>query len=378
MSVATSEMANEDVVQKPYCLDLQVVVSILNVQPFKIDKLKIAGGNVRVRSGDNLQIYARCPMCRAEFVIKKPGSHNLIFNFRRHFQCTRPIRQPAKDASPPIATYFAGPSASQPLVQRSKQCPGITSVTIRLMCSASTKSYGGCTRKEVILKNMFGHTRISEIQQDNEALLRFKEREMATMHWKLTTPFAFSVRRKGVVFGSMPCSECVQLRSNAAFRTALHRHTAKMKRIEDGSTAVSNLKFMPKSHLVCTPSAIIVLKHAETFQPLLSQIPGFLRLTVQGHASEGTESSLQFWATFGKAAGEGAFESKTVFRDLCEVMLLIFNRDARGKQTTNMRYSDALNDFAATLTCFSPRCGELLVRTLGMLMQLCISDTKSQ
>lgn len=110
---------------------------------------------------------------------------------------------------------------------------------------------------------------------------------------------------------------------------------------------------------------MIVLKHGEAFQPLLETASGFIQLAGGSYVQEGTEPVMGFWGAFGKAFGDGAFTNKAVFTDLCNVILQIFNRDAKVKGLTNMKYSDAFDDFVATLSSFSPRCSAIFVRTLG-------------
>ena len=237
-------------------------------------------------------------------------------------------------------------------------CPGIISQAIRLLCAASTKSYGGCVKKEILLQELFGHTRLSEVLKNKEDLLRFKQKEMSTMQWKIVSPCVFSVKCKTVVHSSRPCLECFALTSNAVFRSALQRHKRKKACIQDGSTTTGNLEFLPKTHLGFTSSMQIVLKHVEAFQPLVSQLPGFLMMVSDAHFEEGTESSLRFWFEYSKAAAKGAFASNDVFKDLCDVMM---------QGITNMRYSQGLDDFVASLSCFSPKAAEVFVRTLGKL-----------
>lgn len=366
----TEDVAGEDVVDT--ISDGVSAANVGDVEKHKDQKIVVeiqeqadlcAGGKVRVWIGSSSWISAAFPRCNADFVLRKPGSRSLIFNFRRHFSSRRSVRQKTSELSPSVAPFLTrgGPA----VVTRRTPCLGITSDAIRLHCSLSTKSYGGCTKREALVQELFGHTRYSEVIKDSDSLWRFKEREMETVQWRLVSPFVFSAKCKGVVATLSPCSERIKLRSNAGFRTALQLNRNKKRKLDEGETSATNYKYIPKSHFTCMPGTMIVLKHAEAFQSLIAAIPGFVRLAGGGYVQDGSEPSMGFWAAFSKAVGEWASANKTVFCDLCNVMLHIFNRDAKGKGMTNMKYSEVLDDFVATLSCFNPQCSENFVRTLS-------------
>jgi hypothetical protein len=90
-----------------------------------------------------------------------------------------------------------------------------------------------------------GVVRTQDVFNDEEKLLRFKVREMATMQWKLVSPCVFSVKCKNIVFTDNTCTEC----NKPKFRAALYRSPKKRSAVGDGTKNTTNLKFIPKSHL---------------------------------------------------------------------------------------------------------------------------------
>lgn len=200
--------------------------------------------------------------------MRKPDSRSLISNFRRHFPCSRPLRKKDSSKSTPSVVMYFSPGSAASVMQTARACPGITNDAIRLLCSASTKSYGSCTKKTASAGALWAHTSV-EVQANHEDLWRFKEREMATMRWKIESPFPFSATCNGIVYTDMPCSEYIKLRSDSRFRAVLHRHKIKKRRIQDGETTAANMKYMPKRHLECTPNTQVALKHVEAFQSML-------------------------------------------------------------------------------------------------------------
>lgn len=91
---------------------------------------------------------------------------------------------------------------------------------------------------------LFGHTSVSEVLNDRDSMMRFKEREMATMQWRLVALFAFSAKCEVTVPGQGSCRECISLRSNAAFRTVISRCQSKKQKLDSGDTAMKNLEYI--------------------------------------------------------------------------------------------------------------------------------------
>ncbi|RIA99906.1 hypothetical protein C2G38_2236677 [Gigaspora rosea] len=66
-------------------------------------------------------------------------------------------------------------------------------------------------------------------------------------------------------------------------------------------------------------------------------------------------NSVPFWLKLAEKGLKGAFESKSTFKGLCEIMMQIAKREDHSKGIQNLKYSENVTHFTAVLSSLSPK-----------------------
>lgn len=74
---------------------------------------------------------------------------------------------------------------------------------------------------------------------------------------------------------------------------------------------------------------------------------------------------MPFWLKLAEKGLGGAFESKSAFKGLCEVMLQIAQRKDHSKGVQNLKYSEEFTHFTAVLSSLSPKAYEFFRTNLA-------------
>ncbi|OQR95552.1 hypothetical protein THRCLA_07777 [Thraustotheca clavata] len=126
-------------------------------------------------------------------------------------------------------------------------CAGLVSDEIRTYCTNATRMFGGCNRREDILKSLFGLRSLKNLTP--EQLVQFQQYEFSTRKWNIIGTTIFSVDCVKVQSLGQTCTECLNLYRNAAFTSTLSKYRIKAKKIAQGQINQDNIKFIPKIYL---------------------------------------------------------------------------------------------------------------------------------
>ncbi|CAG8554243.1 4492_t:CDS:2 [Gigaspora margarita] len=69
-------------------------------------------------------------------------------------------------------------------------------------------------------------------------------------------------------------------------------------------------------------------------------------------------NTIPFWLRLAKKGLNGAFESKSIFKELCEIMMQIAQHEDHNKGVQNFNYSKDITNFMTVLSSLSPRAYE--------------------
>jgi|SRR6185437_8570040 len=75
--------------------------------------------------------------------------------------------------------------------------------------------------------------------------------------------------------------------------------------------------------------------------------------------------TIPFWLKLAEKGLNGAFESKSTFKGLCEIMMQIAQREDHNKGVQNFNYSEDITNFMAVLSSLSPRAYEFFRTNLA-------------
>ncbi|KDO18485.1 hypothetical protein SPRG_15313 [Saprolegnia parasitica CBS 223.65] len=126
-------------------------------------------------------------------------------------------------------------------------CAGLVSDEIRTYCANATRMFGGCNRREDILKSLFGLRSLKNLSP--QQLLEFQQYEFSTRKWNIIGTTIFSVDCVKVQSLGQTCTECLGLYRNAAFTSTLSKYRIKAQKIAQGQINQDNIKFIPKIYL---------------------------------------------------------------------------------------------------------------------------------
>ncbi|OQR96511.1 hypothetical protein ACHHYP_15483 [Achlya hypogyna] len=126
-------------------------------------------------------------------------------------------------------------------------CAGLVSDEIRTYCANATRMFGGCNRREDILKSLFGLRSLKNLTP--EQLLEFQQYEFSTRKWNIIGTTIFSVDCVKVQALGQTCTACLGLYRSSAFTSTLSKYRIKAQKLAQGQINQDNIKFIPKIYL---------------------------------------------------------------------------------------------------------------------------------
>ena len=205
--------------------------------------------------------------------------------------------------------------------------------------------YCGCRRRYEICNELYGTKRI---KLSDDQLEEVSHIEKAEAKWEVdrAANAVFSTTCKHFVSSGSVCTECLELRKNAAFRWVLCRPLPKETKFKH--TPKHLIKTNPIHEILCRSSSLSTLYQVSENDP------------------------NNFWARFANAAIKGSFSYKPVLEGLCKVMLQISERREKGKGLQNLHYSQDFTDFLVVLSSLNPQCAQLFQDNLaGRTLRSC-------
>ncbi|CAK4623713.1 hypothetical protein LEN26_020290 [Aphanomyces euteiches] len=194
-------------------------------EKFKVDNVTM------VHKGRNVCIS--CWQCGK--AVKIAGGRLNLSNLKAHLDRCKPCKKPKRvlPAQPAAVNQFL--------------CAGLTSDEIRNYCSNAMRMFGGCQRREEILKKLFNIRSFKNLTE--EQLEEFQKYEFSTRKWNIVGTTVFSVECTKVSAIGKTCHECLSLYRNKNFVNTLCKYRARAQKLADGVINENYVKYIPRMYV---------------------------------------------------------------------------------------------------------------------------------
>ncbi|RHY31162.1 hypothetical protein DYB32_003732 [Aphanomyces invadans] len=167
--------------------------------------------------------------------VKIAGGRLNLSNLKAHLDRCKPSKKP-KRVLP-----------AQPASVNTFLCAGLTSDEIRNYCSNAMRMFGGCQRREEILKQLFNIRSFKNLTE--EQLEVFQKYEFATRKWNIVGTTVFSVDCTKVSAIGKTCHECLSLYRNKNFVNTLCKYRSRAQKLADGVINENYVKYIPRMYV---------------------------------------------------------------------------------------------------------------------------------